>query len=88
MSEAQLNILNYALLALIYLFFARVLWAVWSEVRGPRVGQPTPRQQRHKDRRQDNEHNHGDQAANPPAAAAVNHGGIGPHPQHNRLPQG
>jgi len=37
-SEAQLNILNYALLALIYLFFARVLWAVWSEVRGPRAG--------------------------------------------------
>lgn len=38
MSEAQLNILNYALLALLYLFFARVLWAVWSEVRGPRMG--------------------------------------------------
>ena len=38
MSEAQLNILNYALLALLYLFFARVLWAVWSEVRGPRIG--------------------------------------------------
>ena len=38
MSEAQLNILNYALLALLYLFFARVLWAVWSEVRGPRLG--------------------------------------------------
>jgi pSer/pThr/pTyr-binding forkhead associated (FHA) protein len=37
-SEAQLSILNYALLALIYLFFARVLWAVWSEVRGPRLG--------------------------------------------------
>jgi pSer/pThr/pTyr-binding forkhead associated (FHA) protein len=37
-SEAQLNILNYALLALLYLFFARVLWAVWSEVRGPRLG--------------------------------------------------
>ena len=37
MSEAQLNILNYALLALLYLFFARVLWAVWSEVRGPRL---------------------------------------------------
>ena len=28
MSEAQLNILNYALLALLYLFFGRVLWAV------------------------------------------------------------
>ena len=39
MSEAQLNVLNYALLALIYLFFARVLWAVWSEVRGPQLGQ-------------------------------------------------
>ena len=38
MSDAQLNVLNYALLALIYLFFARVLWAVWSEVRGPRHG--------------------------------------------------
>ncbi len=44
MSEAQLSILNYALLALIYLFFARVLWAVWSEVRGPRLGtQPAAR---------------------------------------------
>jgi pSer/pThr/pTyr-binding forkhead associated (FHA) protein len=41
-SEAQLNILNYALLALLYLFFARVLWAVWSEVRGPRLGTQTP----------------------------------------------
>ena len=37
MSDAQLSILNYALLALLYLFFARVLWAVWSEVRGPRL---------------------------------------------------
>ncbi len=42
MSEAQLNILNYALLALLYLFFARVLWAVWSEVRGPRLGIQPP----------------------------------------------
>jgi pSer/pThr/pTyr-binding forkhead associated (FHA) protein len=42
MSDVQLNILNYALLALIYLFFARVLWAVWSEVRGPRPGIQQP----------------------------------------------
>ena len=42
MSEAQLSILNYALLALLYLFFARVLWAVWSEVRGPRPGNVRP----------------------------------------------
>ena len=38
MSEAQLGILNYLLLALLYVFFARVLWAVWSEVKGPRHG--------------------------------------------------
>ena len=35
MSDSLLNILKFALLALLYLFFARVLWAVWSEVRGP-----------------------------------------------------
>jgi len=44
-SDAQLNILNYALLALLYLFFARVLWAVWSEVRGPRLGVHAPQSQ-------------------------------------------
>jgi len=36
-SDELLDILKYALLALLYLFFARVLWAVWSEVRGPRA---------------------------------------------------
>ncbi|MEM1332487.1 MAG: FHA domain-containing protein [Actinomycetota bacterium] len=39
MSEQALNILKLALLGLIYLFFARVLWAVWSEVRAPRARQ-------------------------------------------------
>ncbi len=39
MSEQALNILKLALLGLIYLFFARVLWAVWSEVRTPRTRQ-------------------------------------------------
>ena len=38
MSDQLLNIFKYAFLALLYLFFARVLWAVWSEVRGPRRG--------------------------------------------------
>jgi hypothetical protein len=38
MTDSLLNILKYALLALLYLFFARVLWAVWSEVSGPRPG--------------------------------------------------
>ncbi len=38
MSAQLLDIFKYAFLALLYLFFARVLWAVWSEVRGPRQG--------------------------------------------------
>ena len=33
MTDALLNALKLILLALIYLFFGRVLWAVWSEVR-------------------------------------------------------
>ena len=37
-TEPLLGVLKYVLLALLYLFFARVLWAVWSEVRGPRPG--------------------------------------------------
>lgn len=36
MSEPLLNILTLCLLALLYLFFARVLQAVWAEVNGPR----------------------------------------------------
>lgn len=35
MSDQLLNALKVALLGLLYLFFARVLWAVWTEVRVP-----------------------------------------------------
>ena len=35
MTDQLLTALKILLLALIYLFFARVLWAVWSEVRTP-----------------------------------------------------
>lgn len=35
MTDAVLNALKLLLLALVYLFFGRVLWAVWSEVRTP-----------------------------------------------------
>jgi hypothetical protein len=45
MTDTVLDILKLVLLALLYLFFARVLWAVWSEVRTPRsarVGAATP----------------------------------------------
>ena len=38
MTDQLLEIFKFALLGLLYLFFARVLWAVWSEVRGPRTG--------------------------------------------------
>ena len=37
MTDQVLNILKFVLLGLLYLFFARVLWAVWSEVRTPVV---------------------------------------------------
>ena len=37
-TEPLLGILKYVLLALLYVFFARVLWAVWSEVRAPQGG--------------------------------------------------
>ena len=49
MSDQVLNILKLSLLGLVYLFFARVLWAVWSEVKTPRARpvarsqQPVPR---------------------------------------------
>lgn len=35
MPDSALDILKLVLLVLLYLFFARVLWAVWSEVRQP-----------------------------------------------------
>ena len=44
MSDQVLNILKLSLLGLLYLFFARVLWAVWSEVKTPR-GRPVARTQ-------------------------------------------
>ena len=40
-SDQALDLLKFVLLALLYLFFARVLWAVWSEVRrGDRPAAP------------------------------------------------
>ena len=63
MSDQILNILKFALLGLLYLFFARVLWAVWSEVRTPRqqsvrvaqgvplAAQPAPQPQSRKQQR-------------------------------------
>lgn len=38
MSDAGIRVLNYALLGSLYLFFGRVMWVVWSEVKGPRKG--------------------------------------------------
>ncbi len=42
MPENLLTLLNYLLIALLYLFFARVLWAVWSEVRATKPQKPAP----------------------------------------------
>ena len=40
MTDQLLGILKLALLAMLYLFFARVLWTVWTEVRSPRSVAP------------------------------------------------
>ena len=48
MTDALLNALKLVLLALIYLFFGRVLWAVWSEVRTPVMPSPSSRTGRNK----------------------------------------
>jgi hypothetical protein len=40
MPESLLGLLKLCLLALVYIFFARVLWAVWSEVRAAPRGAP------------------------------------------------
>ena len=40
MPVALLGLLKLCLLALVYLFFVRVLWAVWSEVRTPASAAP------------------------------------------------
>ena len=40
-SEQLLNVLKLCLLALLYLFFLRVLRAVWVEVKGPALAMPT-----------------------------------------------
>lgn len=45
MTEELLGVFKICLLALLYLFFARVLWAVWSEVRPSPVRTADPRNQ-------------------------------------------
>lgn len=44
MDEQLLTILKLCLLALLYLFFFRVLRAVWAEIRGPKAAAAAPRQ--------------------------------------------
>jgi hypothetical protein len=43
MTDQALDILKLVLLGLLYLFFARVLWAVWSEVRRTQRAPAQPR---------------------------------------------
>lgn len=64
MTDQALNVLKLILLGLLYLFFARVLWAVWSEVRVPK-GRTVEQAQVH------NQRAAATQAAPRPAMAAV-----------------
>jgi pSer/pThr/pTyr-binding forkhead associated (FHA) protein len=49
--ENLLGLLKLCLLALLYLFFFRVLWAVWNEVRAPKDERPAAPKQTRVDKR-------------------------------------
>ena len=51
MPEPLLQVLKLCLLALLYLFFLRVLRAVWSEVNGPKLVTTAPKQPRRQSER-------------------------------------
>lgn len=51
MSEQLLTILKLCLLVLLYLFFLRVLRAVWAEISGPKRVEPPPQRARRESRR-------------------------------------
>jgi len=53
MDQQLLTILKLCLLALLYLFFLRVLRAVWVEIRGPKVVAAKPRTAKREARRTD-----------------------------------
>lgn len=53
MDEQLLTILKFCLLALLYLFFLRVLRAVWTEIRGPKVVTAAPRRAQREAKRAD-----------------------------------
>ncbi len=46
MSEQLIDLLKFGLLALLYLFFLRVIWAVWTELRAPEPEVEPPRRVR------------------------------------------
>lgn len=53
MDEQLLTILKFCVLALLYLFFFRVLRAVWTEIRGPKVVEASPRRAQREAKRVD-----------------------------------
>jgi len=53
MDEQLLTILKLCLLGLLYLFFLRVLRAVWTEIRGPKAVESSPRRAQKEARRVD-----------------------------------
>lgn len=53
MDQQLLTILKLCLLALLYLFFLRVLRAVWVEIRGPKLVQASPRKAQREAKRVD-----------------------------------
>jgi pSer/pThr/pTyr-binding forkhead associated (FHA) protein len=87
MTDQVLDILKMVLLAMLYLFFARVLWAVWSEVRPPKA-QPVPAE--HSEARQPTGPSDDTTLAECPAApvAAAAAGTAGPARKAPKAPKG
>ena len=80
MTDQVLTILKFVLLGLLYLFFARVLWAVWSEVRTPSrrpmVGAPaSPRHRPPRPDHADGSSGGSHRSSNSAAAAATSKAG-------------
>jgi hypothetical protein len=75
MTDQLLGVFKICLLVLLYLFFARVLWAVWTEVRTPRA--PVEDRRQHMGTRAATPYGGGTNHATAPKATKGRHGKVG-----------
>ncbi|MEZ5311420.1 MAG: FHA domain-containing protein [Microthrixaceae bacterium] len=85
MSEQLLTILKFCLLALLYLFFLRVLRAVWTEINPPKVAAETPTPSARSGRAPKGERAKSDKQKKAPKPVASNKGSRRPSGVPSRL---